>query len=57
MVFSANRGGISHCRQRIKEGLWKMDHQLTANEEGIRRMLQSLMEGSVKFYCDLTKIL
>ena len=56
MVFSANRGGISHCRQRIK-GLWKMDHQLTANEEGIRRMLQSLMEGSVKFYCDLTKIL
>ena len=40
MVSRRNRKGISRRQKSVKGRLWKIDFQLTANEEGI---LQSLM--------------
>ena len=55
MVFRGNGGGISGHRQRIKRELWKTDCRFTANkgggegrEEGVIRLLESLMRGSGK---------
>ena len=57
MVFRGNGGGISGHRQRIKRELWKTDCRFTANkgggkgegrEEGVIRLLESLMQGSGK---------
>lgn len=56
MVFRGNGGGISGRRQRIKRELWKNDCRFTANkggggkgrEEGVIRLLESLMRGSGK---------
>lgn len=42
MVFRGNGGGISGHRQRIKRELWKTE------EEGVIRLLESLMRGSGK---------
>ena len=55
MVFRGNGGGISGRRQRIKRELYKTDCRFTANkgggkgrEEGVIRLLESLMRGSGK---------
>lgn len=55
MVFRGNGGGISGRRQRIKRELKKTDCRFTANkggregrEEGVIRLLESLMRGSGK---------
>ena len=56
MVFRGDGCGISDRRQRIKRELWKTDCRFTVNkggggegrEEGVIRLLESLMRGSGK---------
>ena len=62
MVLRENQGGIkveTVVTNKINEGLYKIDSQLTNNNGGIPRILHSLGGGgwSAHFYRERTKLL
>lgn len=40
MVFQGERTRISRCQKSIREGLWKIDSQLTATEEVVHKNIR-----------------